>query len=34
MQIEIPLKNEEIDLEYIEKIVKKSYCYDEIKQYL
>lgn len=34
MEIEIPMKNGKIDLEYIEKIVKNSYGYEEIEQYL
>lgn len=34
MQLAIPLKNGEVDLEYIEKIVKNSYGYNEVKRFL
>jgi len=34
MEIEMPIKNGKIDLEYIEKIVKNAYGYKEVKQYL
>ena len=35
MQIPMPFKNEtELDLDYIEKIVKNSYGFDELKKYL
>ncbi len=34
LELPIPMKNGKIDLEYIEKIVKNSYGFDEIKAYL
>ncbi|MCK9596805.1 restriction endonuclease subunit S [Candidatus Pacearchaeota archaeon] len=34
MGIEIPMENGKMDLDYIEKIVKNSYGYEEVKQYL
>lgn len=34
MNIEMPVKNRKIDLEYIEKIVKNAYGFDELKEYL
>ncbi len=34
MLIPLPIKNGDIDLDYIEEIVKNSYGYDEIKKYL
>lgn len=34
MGIEMPIKNGKIDLEYIEKIVKNAYGFEEVKQYL
>lgn len=34
LSLPMPMKNEEIDLEYIERIVKNSYGYDKIKAYL
>lgn len=34
MGIEMPMKNNKIDLEYIEKIVKNAYGFEEVKQYL
>jgi len=33
MKIEMPMKNEKVDLEYIEKIVKNAYGFEEVKQY-
>jgi len=34
LKIPIPMKNEKIDLDYIEKIIKNSYCFNEVKAYL
>ncbi len=34
LKLPIPIKNEKIDLKYIEKIVKNSYGFNEIKEYL
>jgi len=34
LELPIPMKNEKIDFEYIKKIVKNSYGFEEIKQYL
>ncbi len=34
LELPIPMKNEKIDLEYIEKIVKNAYGFEEVKQFL
>ena len=34
LELPIPMKNEKIDFEYIKKIVKNSYGFEEVKQYL
>jgi hypothetical protein len=34
MEIPVPMNNEKIDLDYIEKVVKNSYGYEELKKYL
>jgi len=34
LELPIPMKNGKIDLEYIEKIVKNAYGFEEVKQYL
>jgi hypothetical protein len=34
LELPIPIKNGKIDLEYIEKIVKNAYGFEEVKQYL
>jgi hypothetical protein len=34
MQIPMPFKNDEIDLEYIEEIVSNSYGFYELKEFL
>lgn len=34
LELPIPMKNEKIDLDYIEKIVKNSYGFEEVKQHL
>lgn len=34
LELSMPMKNEKIDLEYIEKIVKNAYGFEEIKQYI
>ena len=34
LELPIPMKNEKIDFEYIKKIVKNSYGFEEVKQYI
>ena len=34
MEIPLPYKNDKIDFEYIEKLVKNCYGYEELKEYL
>jgi hypothetical protein len=34
LELPIPMKNGKVDLEYIEKIVKNAYGFEEVKQYL
>ena len=34
LELPIPMKNGKIDLEYIEKIVKNAYGFEEVRRYL
>lgn len=34
LELPMPMKNGKVDLEYIEKIVKNAYGFEEVKQYL